>query len=416
MKDLFSYTEKFKNIDFRHQGLTEVDNVIFSRLAYLDFNNYTGKTIKEAAAKYTADKSSAKNMLKTKELLDKLAGTERFGKIIITDSSELVSENRGSAFYAVTFRLAQGLSYIAFRGTDEKITGIYEDAELAYRFPVPSQITALNYVKKAIEATTDRIYIGGHSKGGNLALFSFVFLNSIQKERIIKVFNNDGPGFPKELVKLLFKPDLCEKIINLAPEDSIVGRMLDTGGKYKIIKSTAIGAGQHNVFTWNVNGAVFESAEKFSLLSEYVEDTLTAGLNEISDDEMKKAADTIYRIAMNSQIKTTKDIHPKNYKSIIPALIQIANKETNASDEISSILKILIKSLLDSIDIKKFLTYNLPEEIAEYATMDKEELRNQLTDKFRPDENGNSDVKQFFENIAAHYREEKKAREKKNAD
>jgi len=416
MRDLFSYTEHFKSLDFKHQGLTEIDNVIFSRLAYLDFEKYNGRTLREIAADYMADENSAKNILKTKELLDRLAETERFGKTIIANSKTLVSEDRGAAFYAVTFKPAPGLSYIAFRGTDEKITGIYEDAELAYRFPIPSQITALNYVKSTIAESNDRLYIGGHSKGGNLALFSFVFLNAAQKERIIRVFNNDGPGFPKELVKLLFKPECTEKIINLAPEDSIVGRMLEAGGKYKIIKSSAIGAGQHNVFTWEVNGTAFERAEKFSLLSEYVEDTLTAGLNGISDNEMKKTVDTIYRIAMNSQIKTTKDISPKNYKGMIAALINIADKENNASDEFSAIVKTLIKSLFDSIDIKKFIAYSLPEELAEYAAMDREELKNQLADKFKPDENGNSDAKQFFEGLLARYKEEKDTHEKKNAE
>ena len=324
-----------------------------------------------------------------------------------------MSEDAGSAFYAIKFKITKDHSYIAFRGTDERITSLYEDAELAYKFPIPSQIAALNFVKEAIRNNNGRLYIGGHSKGGNLALFSFIFLNETQRKKIVRTYNNDGPGFPKELVKLIVKPDIAAKITNLAPEDSIVGRMLETSGEYRVIKSVAVGVSQHNVFTWAVKGVEFETTKKFSLLSEYIEDTLTAGLNTASGDDMKKAAETIYRIAMNSNIKTTKDINPKNLKSVIPALIQISDRENNASDEMTAIIKILIKSLLDSIDIKKFITYSLPEEIAEYANMDKEEIKQALAEKFTPDENGNSEARQFFTELYAKYKEEKEAKERK---
>ena len=393
-------------------GLTEVDNVIFSRLAYLNLSAFTGKTIEYAAEHYQAQEDDAKNIIRTKELLEALAKTKRFKFTFIEEVNEIMSEDAGSAFYAVKFKITKDHSYIAFRGTDERITSLYEDAELAYKFPIPSQIAALNCVKEAIRSNNDRLYIGGHSKGGNLALFSFIFLNETQRKKIVRTYNNDGPGFLKELVKLIVKPDIAAKITNLAPEDSIVGRMLETSGEYRVIKSVAVGVSQHNVFTWVVKGVEFETTKKFSLL-EYIEDTLTAGLNTASGDDMKKAAETIYRIAMNSNIKTTKDINPKNLKSVIPALIQISDRENNASDEMTAIIKILIKSLLDSIDIKKFITYSLPEEIAEYANMDKEEIKQALAEKFTPDENGNSEARQFFTELYAKYKEEKEAKERK---
>lgn len=417
MRDLYDYIKDTTNIDFEHMGITEIDNVIFSRLAYLNLSDFTGKTIEFAAKHIEQYEDDAKNIIKTKELLFALAQTKRFKYTYIEKASEIVSEDAGSAFYAVKFKTDKEHSFIAFRGTDEKITSLYEDAELAYKFPIPSQIAALNFVKEAIKENNERLYIGGHSKGGNLALFSFVFLNENARKRIIRTYNNDGPGFPKELIKLIIKPDIAAKITNLAPEDSIIGRMLETSGKYRVIKSVAVGVSQHNVFTWEVKGVEFETTDKFSLLSEYMEDTLTAGLDSASGDDMKKAAETVYRIAMNSDIKTTKDINPKNLKSVIPALIQIADKENNASDEMTAIIKILIKSLLDSIDVKKFITYSLPEEIAEYANMDKEEIKQALAEKFTPDENSNSEARQFFTELYTKYKEEREKKEKeKNKD
>lgn len=388
-------------------GLTEVDNVIFSRLAYLNLNEFTGKTIEYASKNYQIKDDDAKNTIKTAELLTALGKTNRFKYTYIEKTDEIISEDAGASFYAVKFKITKEHSYIAFRGTDEKITSLYEDAVLAYKFPVPSQLAGLNFVKKAIIENGDKLYIGGHSKGGNTALFSFVFLDEWQKKRIIRTYNNDGPGFPEELVKLLVKPEIAEKITNLAPEDSIVGRMLETSGEYRVVKSIAIGVSQHNVFTWIVNGVQFETTKKFSLLSEYIDSTLSSGLSNASVDDIKKTAETIYRIALNSNIKTTKDINPKNLKSVIPALIQIADKENNASDEMTAIIRTLIKSLLDSIDIRKFIAYSLPDEIAEYANMDKDEIRQKVTEKFIPDENGNSEAKQFLTELITRYREEK---------
>ena len=273
LKYLSDFAKSHANIGFSNLGLCELDNVIFSRLSYLDFSAHIKKSIKEAAEDFTYTPESEttrqnKNIVRSEELLRLLGTTERYKNVRISDFTEL-SGNSETAFSATVFGLNNGTSYIAYRGTDDKITGIYEDAELAYSFPIPGQLAALSYTNKILKSESTEFFLGGHSKGGNFALFSYIFLN--EKSRIIRVYNNDGPGFPKELAKILFTKENCAKIINLAPEDSIVGRMLEDGGKNVIVKSSAIGAGQHNVFTWITNGEKFERAEKFSAISEYVE-------------------------------------------------------------------------------------------------------------------------------------------------
>lgn len=387
MKDLFEYVNKHKNIDFSQLGLTEIDNVIFSRLAYLDFSDYIGKSISYTARFFSLKDNSNKNNELTKELLAALGNTKRFGSVILSDFTETVNEDRAASFCASSFRLTENISYIAFRGTDEKIMSFYEDAEMAYSFPIPSQIAALRYLNGIAAKQPGIFYLGGHSKGGNLALFAYAFSYENIRKRIIRIYNNDGPGFPKELVKILITPRISNKITTLAPEDSIVGRMLETAGEQKIIKSTASGASQHNVFTWIVNGERFESTKRFSLLSEYMEDTLTESLNTISPDEMKKAVETVYEIAVNSGFKTTNDINRKNYRGIILALLQVLKSENDATDEISVIIKTLIRSLFSSIAPEKILSYILPEGFVNL--MDKNEIRRQLTELFKRDDDFN---------------------------
>lgn len=414
MSDLFTYVKMFENIDFNHMGLTEADNAVFSRLAYLDFNGCEGKELKEIAKNFTANEEDSKNIAKTKELIKAAGNTKRFESVTISNTKEVISEDKGAAFYGVSFKMISDTTYIAFRGTDEKLMGFYEDAELAYSFPIPSQVAAVSFATDIITAENkaEKFYLGGHSKGGNSALFAFAFVESQYRERIIKTYNNDGPGFPKELVKILIHHDMYDKILNLLPEDSIVGRMLETAGKCKIIKSSTNGGAQHNIFTWSIAGTEFESTKKFSLLSEYLEDSFSTSLDSANIEEIKKAVQTIYNIAVNSGIKTTKDFNAKNIKSMILLLLQITDKENDVSDELTSVIKTLVQSLFSSINIEKFIKYNIPDEILEYAALDKEERKNLLAKKIKTGEIENSETIQMINEIFTKMKAEKERREK----
>lgn len=360
LRTIFDYAKEYCDVDFNSKPLNEVDNVIFSRLSYLNFAGFEGKTLRETAESFPytpAEKINIRNkvMARTEELLSILGETERFGKVLITDFEDIAGGNYETAFCAVTFKLTDEISYISYRGTDEQILSFYEDAELAYSFPVKAQLAALSYTNRIFDTQSGSFYLGGHSKGGNLALFAYIFTKYENKDRIITVYNNDGPGFPKDLVGVLFTPQNSEKIINLAPDGSIVGRMLEEGGSYTIIKSNAVSIAQHNVFTWVTDGDKFEKAEKFSILSEYMEDTLTQSLDTLSRDDLRKTVESIYKIAKRGGIKTLDDINTKNSVFILLAILEAAKSENNPSNEINGIVKTLGKSLVDSLDINKLL-------------------------------------------------------------
>lgn len=361
MADIFEYIKRFGTLRFTNMGITEADNAVFSRLAYLDLTPYAGKTLGEAAEEYESGGESGKTLIETADLLKAAGNTIRYGYITITDCREIVSDNMQTAFYAVTFAVDKNTFFIAFRGTDDKIVGFYEDAKLAYAFPVSSQTSALSYVTQQFEEHDGKFFLGGHSKGGNLAIFAFLFLREEEKDRIIRVYNNDGPGFPQEIADILFTRENCEKIYNIMPEDSIIGRMLTDGGRIKIVKSTANGAAQHNIFTWEINGAGFKAAKRFSMLSEYMEDTLTQSLETLPPERMRDAAAAVFEIAKNSGIKTLKDISVKNYKSLIPAVAELKKLVDDNTDDIPVIVRTLAKSLADSISVEKIVERSMPD-------------------------------------------------------
>lgn len=316
--------------------------------------------MREAAAEFSYMKEEeinarTKTLAKTEELLKTLGGTVRYGNIGIEDYTDIAGGTYETAFSAVTFRISDGLRYIAYRGTDDQILGFYEDAELAYSFPIKAQIAALNYTNGIFDKYGGGFYLGGHSKGGNLALFSFVFTKYENKERVVTVYNNDGPGFPEEYAEELFTENNVKKIVNISPESSIVGRMLESKGEFIIVKSSSAGIAQHNVFTWLTNGNEFEKAEKFSPLSEYLEDTFTESLSELPPDVMKKTVQAIYSIAKSSGIDKLDDVNKASVLAVIANILERNKNEEGVSGEVNEILRTLAKSLIGSIDIFRYV-------------------------------------------------------------
>lgn len=355
LKYLFDYIEEKSNISFEELPLTEVDNVIFSRLVYLDFSNFINKTLAEAAEEYQysqRDESKLfnKTTMLTQELLRLAAETKRYGGIIIFDFKEIASIDYATSFCACVFKIESSPSFIAFRGTDDKIMSFYEDAELAYSFPIPSQVAALRFTRSTLQNGSGDFFLGGHSKGGNLALFSYVFLDDEMKKRISEIFNNDGPGFPKDIVKILITPEINKKTATIAPEDSIIGRLLDTSDDYIIVKSSAAGGSQHNVFTWLVDGDKFERAEKFGTFSEFVEENLEDSLKFISLSDMKKITQTVYNVAVKNGIKSADDMNASTVRNTLSALREIAKAEEETANEAQKVVRILIKNLFNKID------------------------------------------------------------------
>ena len=54
-------------------------------------------------------------------------------------------------FSAVTFRLPNGVYYVAYRGTDETIVGWKEDLNLAFSEPVRGQLMSVDYLNRAAD-------------------------------------------------------------------------------------------------------------------------------------------------------------------------------------------------------------------------------------------------------------------------
>lgn len=256
MKNMLDYIEEYGNYSFKEKPFNEIDNLIFSQLAYTDFKNIADKQsvslLKGAKlffAMYTQQEIDELIAISAKsaDLLRRCSMAKRFQNIILCDYINNVSDDIDKQFSAIHFLLDDGCDVVAFRGTDVTVTGVKESAMLSYMFPVPAQIEALYYFQETCMRHSGDIILCGHSKGGNLAVFAAVNCSNSLKKRLKAVYEDDAPGFPKYFFDRYDYCQIKDKIHFFTPQGSIIGRMLFHDTEPAIVHSENSGLKQHQV-------------------------------------------------------------------------------------------------------------------------------------------------------------------------
>lgn len=185
-------------------------------------------------------------------MMMEMAKSVRFGKCVVRNYVNDIVTEAEQQFAAMEIVLEDGTSYVSFRGTDDTIIGWKEDFNLSTGV-VPAQKRAIEYLQKISEHTDGMLRVGGHSKGGNLAIYGSVMCKSAH-EKILEIYSNDGPGFSREFQELPEMKEMMPKIIRIIPEYSIIGTLLEHEKEPVIVASSSKGLLQHDAFSWEVQG------------------------------------------------------------------------------------------------------------------------------------------------------------------
>ena len=349
----FDYLEYYGNYTFEEREFNEIDNVILSMLTYVNYDGIVSeskerKTLEEVSKAFfnkytkadidkdfTSDKEGAK-------LLKKLSTKKRFKDIELFNYS--YNFNEGSQFSAVTFDLGNNLYYIGFEGTDELISGWKEDCVMSYKFPVEAQKLAKKYINK-FTISNAKIIVGGHSKGGNLALVAAMYANIFVKMRIKKVYSNDGQGLRKEQMESKRYKRLGKKYVHIIPNSSIVGLMLRHDKNYKVVKSNMPGFVSHYPSSWQVNYNTFERA-KLSRFSQVFDEGLSRWLDKYDDKQREMFVESIFDILKKHKIETLLQFN-ENYKLIFEVLKSSKNVDPTTKEMGMELLKVISKTSLE---------------------------------------------------------------------
>ncbi len=301
--------------DFNALPYSKIDGLVLSQLAYLNYNgivpniesNEDGVLLSQVAESkdYEAVFPLERTAERNKRLLNAVAYSNRYGKIKVNYCEDIFDPEKETQFYAVTFILPDGNACIAFRGTDATITGWRENFNMLFMSPVSSQKHAVKYVDNVAKKIDGNIYLMGHSKGGNLAIYAGTKCHSLAKSKFIEIQSYDSPGFTKEFIESE-KYIQTEKIISkFIPEESMVGVILNDNSNCRIIKSDGSGAMQHDPFLWQIDieNNDFTDGEKLYLSSQFFDATFNDWVNNAKPSHREQFIDALFRMvdAANSE-------------------------------------------------------------------------------------------------------------------
>ena len=334
-----------------------VDSLVLSTLVYLNLDAYAYGNVSGAQSvpvidilRFTDTQSMLSGgWLKDSEALPSflvaLGRSRRFADLhacfFCNESSELIEKQ----FAACTFTFGDihgcPQAYLAYRGTDGTLTGWKEDFNLSYRNVVPSQRAATRYASGVLSAITDNrhIYLGGHSKGGNLAEFAALTLDADAYGRIAKVFNHDGPSFLEAPSARIDEPEFKAKLDKTVPESSVFGMILESRDDFRIVQSDAMGLLQHVPFTWFVEDCDFKVQNELNESAQLFDTTLDRWLRSCTPRQREVFIATAYELITASDARSWAEFQDSMLSNIATLVRDGHNLDDNTKEIMVSTVK-----------------------------------------------------------------------------
>lgn len=323
--ELFDYLKWRNDVSLRAAPFNEIDNVLLSYLAYADFGELLHEPKRhvsiETCLKRFCEKHDMAEVRESKHfieraplLLEEMVRGARFRGTKVAHFREVFDKEKVQQFAALVFLLPDGTRYVSFRGTDSSITGWKEDFLMSITAETEGAKEAVSYLNDVAASVDGDFILGGHSKGGNFAMYAAAFCEDAVKGRIRKVYNNDGPGFREEIVRSAAYRELLPKITNIVPQTSIIGRLLSNEAAHTVVKSTAAGIFQHDVTTWEVTKDKFVRVEP-DAFSDFVEKSLGTWLETMDDEARKSLVETVFSMIEMTEAETFAEFGENLFKN-----------------------------------------------------------------------------------------------------
>lgn len=351
---------KFRgDLDIKHHPFNEVDALILTQLSYIRFENIVPTigdintiTIKDAAHRY--QKSTENNVIfyeEAEEIFAMMSTAPRYSNMTLCNFVNQIDLIEHKQFSALHVNIAPKQTFITFRGTDQTIVGWREDCNMSYMMPVPSQKSAVEYVNQTVKNTLfHKYYLGGHSKGGNLAIYSAIYCDVKIQKKLVGIYSFDGPGFNRTVVNDPSYLRIKDRISAFVPVASVVGLLMEHEEAYTIVKSSENSFLQHDAFSWIINGTIFDVAETLDEFSTKTSMIIKTWLENTELEERKLLVDTIFDIFEQAgiiEINNFTEIDLKKAGALLKAASSIQHSQREV---VIKLMKLLIE---ESIRRKK---------------------------------------------------------------
>ena len=348
MPNINDYIKWRGDLELNVSEFNEIDSLILARFSYLPFESLMKKeeelTIEELSKRFEKADNNKLEILwpDDSDLLPLLGQSKRFGKMIATDFLNKFDPEQEKQFSAITVLLPDDTIFISYRGTDNTIIGWKEDFNMSFKSHIASQLDSVKYINDIAKKYQNNIRIGGHSKGGNLAVYAAVFADEEVKTRIINVYNNDGPGFADDITNTKEYKEMIEKVHTYIPQSSVIGRLLNHEEKYTVVKSIQKGIMQHDLYSWQVQGTKVVSLKEVTNGSEFVDKTIKQWLDDVEPKQREIVIDTIFDILSTTEAESMIQIREKWFKNVGIMLKNYKNLDEDSKKMIGEIVRKLL--------------------------------------------------------------------------
>ncbi len=387
--NFYDYLAWRGDLTFDRDPFNEVDNLLFSYAAYVDLREVITDgqemTIRDAAEEFFKTHTE-EECLKSGSLIAhapvimrRMGETKRFGDLLITDYVRDIDEEASQQFSAMHFVIDRKTSYVAYCGTDDTIIGWKEDFQLSYK-TVSAQIKAAEYLNRTAKKMLRNYIIGGHSKGGNLAVYAAMKANKPVKKKILHVYSNDGPGISDISIDRTRFDLIQPKITKIIPELSVFGLLFDNKEDRIVISSDKSGLYEHDPVGWEVKGTQFVRGT-LNDDSIVIQDVLNDFLNVLSLKEREELVDQMYGAFVKAGIVNTTDFTKKGLPIIFKFLKEVTSLNENAGRSMEKLLQIIGKAISEKTeDTIKHTVKNVSESIPDFIKPNKRKKKEETTE------------------------------------
>lgn len=354
--NIFNYIEKYGYTKVLDKEYNDVDYVVFSQLSYLDFDGIV-KTdfinLNDCLKQFLKDlnyKEFLKKGLDQKNLYRlvlTMIDKDRYKDILIGNYIYKITNDE--MFCAFTLKLDDGSKYVCYEGTDNNISGWEENFNLCYQYPVASQIDAINYLNRSVSLFDKKVIVGGHSKGGNMALVAAMNANIIAKMKVVKVYNLDGPGLLKAQIESKKYQRIVHKLEHIVPNYSLIGLLLRHGDNYRVVKASRKDIFAHSPFYWEVEKDHFIETQ-LSKLSTNLDNSITLWLDNHTLVERAKICRAIFKLLKDVGIKTL--LETTKLKNIIAIVKKSKDVDAESKELFLNFIKFNIIYCLENRELE----------------------------------------------------------------
>ena len=367
MDHISDYLDWRGDVPFSVSPFNEVDNYIVAKIGCCDFDGIVSEGAEEMPLPAALDAFFARHggaeisfgalaSPSLAPLLRRLPDAPRFRELTLSGFVRRALPECTEQFSALTVGLPDGTHYVSFRGTDDTLYAWKEDCMMALSGAIPAQRDAADYLVWAAGAYAGTLRVGGHSKGGNLAVYAAAQAEPAVQDRIEVIYNNDGPGFDAAFLVSPGYLRIRPKLLTLLPQYSIVGTLLEQDTNCVIVRSGRFGVAAHDGFNWAVRGTGFVRCEGMSRSSRAFDATMGRILGQMDMEERREFIETLFRILSATGAVTLTDINERRLRKALSIARGMAKEKT----------------------VSRFVVEVIEQTVKEYVAVSAEVLRERL--------------------------------------